>query len=424
MVFYKKVFVNISWTLNCSVSRIINSTINSTINLVKKHQQLLAVFLLSSLLFSCSSTDEEEAPAELVAELTDISVKFEPKVVWEESVGDGSEGFFSRLKPIVAYDNVYSASRAGDVIAFDKKSGKQIWQADLSDVNGERSFWDSRLSALLAGGPTAGLNKIFIGSENGKIYALDAQTGELVWQASIKGEVINAPAVDSGVVVVNSASGIMKAFNANNGEELWQVDQEVPALTLRGISAPVIISGGILIGSGKGDVNVYLLEKGQQGWSTEIGESTGSTELERVIDVDSAPVAFGDKIYAVSARGNLAAIELKSGRLLWKRQYSSYRQLSIYRNTIFLTNNHGHVYAIDRINGIERWSNLALTNRGVTGPAIVDGYVVVGDFEGYLHWLDQETGEIVARHKVDSSGIHSTPTVVKGILYSQSRDGD
>ena len=49
---------------------------------------------------------------------------------------------------------------------------------------------------------------------------------------------------------------------------------------------------------------------------------------------------------------------------------------------------------------------------------------MVGDFEGYLHWLDQETGQIVSRHEVDSSGIHSTPTVVDGKMYSQSRDGD
>lgn len=392
--------------------------------LLGKYVKVFAMLLLSSTLFACSSTDDDEDKSNLPAELTEFEQKFEPKVLWEESVGGGSDGYFSRLKPIVAYDKVYSASRAGDVIALDQKTGEALWQVDLSGINNERSFWDSRVSALLSGGPTAGLNKVFIGSENGKVYALDAQTGELSWQASIKGEVINAPAIESDVVVVNSASGIMKAMNADNGEELWKIEQDVPALTLRGISAPVIASGGVLIGTGKGGVSVYLVDSGQQGWSTDIGEATGSTELERVIDVDSAPIVFGDKVYAVSSRGNLAAIDLKSGRVLWKRQYSSYRQISIYRNTIFLTNVRGHVYAIDRINGIERWSNLALANRGVTGPAIIDDYVVVGDFEGYLHWLNQETGELVARHKVDGSGIHATPTVVDNILYSQSVDGD
>jgi outer membrane protein assembly factor BamB len=393
-------------------------------NSLGKCTKVFVLLLLSSALFSCSSTDEEEDTSDLPAELAEFDQKFEPKVLWERSVGDGSDDYFSRLKPIVAHDKVYSASRAGEVIAFDLKTGDELWKSDLSDINNERSFWDSRVSALLSGGPAAGENKIFIGSENGKVYALDAQTGELSWEASIKGEVINAPAVEAGIVVVNSASGIMKALNAETGEEVWKIEQDVPALTLRGISTPVIASGGVLIGTGKGGVDVYLLNSGQQGWSIDIGEPTGSTELERVIDVDSAPVAFGDKVYSVSSRGNLAAIDLKSGRILWKRQYSSYRQISIYRNTIFLTNIRGHVYAIDRINGIERWSNLALANRGVSGPAVVDDYVVVGDFEGYLHWLNQETGEIVARHEVDSSGIHATPTVVDNILYSQSRDGD
>lgn len=386
-------------------------------------KKALVILLLSSSLFACSSNDDEDLSTK-VAELSDLENAFDVEVLWGRSVGDGVGDYFSRIKPIVAYNKVYSASRMGDVVAFDKESGKKVWSADLGDINDERSFWDNRVSALVAGGPIAGLDKIFLGTENGDIFALDAATGELVWQAKIKGEIITPPAIDAGILVVNSASGLMKAFDANTGEELWKVEQDVPALTLRGISTPVIASGGVLVGSGKGEVGVYILEKGQAGWTTEVGEATGSTELERVIDVDSAPVVFGDKIYAISARGNLVAIELQSGRILWKRQYSSYRQIAVYRNDIFITNTSGHVYALNRVNGIERWSNLELTNRGVTGPVVVNKYVVVGDFEGYLHWLDQETGEIVSRYNVDSSGIHSTPTVVNEVMYSQSRDGD
>ncbi len=386
-------------------------------------KKAIAVILLSSSIFACSSSDDED-PSTKVAELSELENAFEAQVLWDKSIGDGVDDYFSRLKPTVAYNKVYSASRIGDVVAYDKETGKEVWTVDLSDINNERSFWDSRVSALVAGGPIAGMNKLFLGTENGEVFALDAETGELIWQAKIKGEVITSPAIDLGILVVNSASGTLKAFDANTGDELWKVEQDVPALTLRGISTPVIASGGVIVGSGKGEVGVYILEKGQQGWSTEVGEATGSTELQRVIDVDSAPVVFGDKIYAISARGNLVAIELKSGRILWKRQYSSYRQIAVYRNDIFITNTRGHIYALNRNNGIERWSNLELTNRGVTGPAVVNNYIVVGDFEGYIHWLDQETGQIVSRHEVDGSGIYSTPTVVDDVIYSQSRDGD
>ncbi|MCO4798407.1 MAG: outer membrane protein assembly factor BamB [Colwelliaceae bacterium] len=371
---------------------------------------------------ACSSTEDEIDKTEPV-ELTEINQQFSPKVIWEDS-GNGVDDYFSRLKPAVAYGKVYSASREGSVYAHDRESGKEIWHVDLRDDNKDGGFFASKKSALLSGGPVAGINKVFVGSENGKIFALEAETGAISWQATVKGEVISAPALDSGSLVVNTVSGIVKSFNASNGEEQWKIEQDVPSLTLRGVSSPAIAAGGVVVGSPNGSVTVYILETGQEGWSVDVGEATGSTELERVIDIDSKPIIYGDKVYAISARGNLMAIDLRSGRVLWKRQYSSHRQMTVSGNSIFLTNISGHVYAVDRNDGIERWSQLALTNRNVTGPVVSNKHVVVGDFEGYLHWLDLDTGEIVARHEVDGSGIYSTPTVSQNILFVQSRDGD
>lgn len=371
---------------------------------------------------ACSSN--EDNPETMVAELTKLESKFEPIVLWDTSVGDGSGHYFSRIKPVVAYDKVFSVSREGDTYAFDVDTGETLWHTDLSDLEGERAFYENRESALINGGPTTGIKKVFLGSENGDVFALDAETGKLDWQAKIKGEVITAPAIDDGILAVNSASGIMKAFNASNGEELWAVEQPVPPLTLRGVSAPIIASGGVILGGAAGTLDVFLLTTGQQGWSAEVGESSGATELGRVIDVDSSPVIYGSKVYSISARGNLVAVEVQTGRVLWKRKYSSYRQLAVTSSTIYLTNVKGHVYAIDRVNGLEKWSQLSLTNRGVTGPALVGRYIVVGDFDGYLHWIDRDNGEIVARYNIDGSGVYATPTVVNNILYVQSRDGD
>ncbi|GHE94498.1 outer membrane protein assembly factor BamB [Thalassotalea profundi] len=386
------------------------------------NKKLLVILFMSIGLAACSSTEDEIDPNE-PAELVDIQAKFEPKVVWDQSVG-GVDDYYSQLRPIVAYDKVFTASREGDAYAFDLLTGKKVWHKDLSDLDNARGFFSNRTSALISGGPTAGINQIFLGSENGIVYALEADNGSVVWQGKVKGEVIAAPAFDQGTVVVNTSSGVMKSFNASTGEDGWQIEQDVPALTLRGISAPTTIAGGVLVGTADGLLVVYILENGQQGWTVEVGEATGSTELERVIDVDAAPVAYDDKVYAISARGHLAAVDLRSGRKLWERQYSSFYSVSIDGNNLYLTDIKGHVYAIDRLNGLERWSQLALTNRGVTGPAVVGDYVVVGDFEGYLHWISQESGDIVARHHVDGSGLNTTPTVVNDLVIVQSRDGD
>jgi outer membrane protein assembly factor BamB len=380
------------------------------------------VFVATLCLTACSSNDDEDM-ANLVAELVDISPAFEPEVLWDESIGYGVSDVFSRLKPVIAYDKVFSASRDGDLTALDIKTGDELWSIDLSDVHNERGFFDNVRSAKLAGGVTTGLNKVFVGNENGDVYAVNADDGSLAWQAKIKGEVISKPAFDSGILVVNSVSGLIQAHNAETGEILWAAEQSVPALTLRGISAPTIASGGVFIGSAKGNISVYILETGQQAWAVDIGEASGNTELERVVDIDAAAIVFGEHLYAVSSRGNVAAIEVKSGQLVWKRQYSSYRSLAIDGNSLFLTTNRGVVYALNRNDGLELWSSTALTNRQVTGPVVFEDYIVVGDFDGYLHWLDQETGEILARHHVDGSGIYVTPTVQGGILYSQARNG-
>ncbi len=386
-------------------------------------KKLLAICVLAVGISACSSTDDEDEELK-VAELTEITALFQPVVKWDTTVGNGVGDYFSRIQPVVGYGKVFSASREGEAYAFDENTGEKIWHIDLSDVDSKRGFFDKKHPALISGGAIAGINKVFFGSENGEIYALEADDGKLSWQGKVKGEVIAAPALDSGKLVVNTSSGIMKAFNASNGQDEWQIEQDVPPLSLRGISAPVIAGGGVIVGAADGSLSVYLLEHGRQGWTVDIGEAAGSTELEKVIDVDSTPLIYGDSIYTVSSRGNLSAIELRSGRVLWQRQYSSYRELAISGNSLFLTDIKGHVYALERNNGLELWSQLSLTNRGVTGPVAIGNYVVVGDFEGYLHWLDQTTGEIVARHQVDSSGIHTTPTVADGILYSQSRDGD
>lgn len=388
------------------------------------HKKILTTLALVLTLAACSSTDEENEEL-AIAELTEINQQFEPQVVWSESVGDGVEDYFSRLKPAVAYDKVFSASREGDIIAFDEKTGDKVWQIDLRiPYSGNAIFFGSDESALLSGGPVTGGRKVFVGSENGDVYALDEATGEILWQTKVKGEVLAAPTFESNVVLVNTVSGVLTALDAQNGEELWKVEQDVPPLTLRGISAPAAASGGVLIGTPSGELTVYILENGQQGWSVNLGEPTGSTELDRVVDVDAKPLIIGETVYAVSSRGNLSSLELRTGRVLWQRQYSSFRQINIARNNIYITDVKGHVYAIDRLNGLERWSNASLTNRNVTGPAVQGKYVVVGDFEGYLHWLDVDTGDIVSRTEVDSSGIYATPTVANDILYVQSRDGD
>lgn len=375
--------------------------------------------------------DEEEVE---VRRLDPIEKQFEATSLWSKSVGDGVGQYYSRLRPALGYDMVFAASRQGEVFALEEATGKQVWRRNFATFEDEgylsfmSEFWSDGVSAKISGGLTVVYETVFFGTENGDVIALDAKTGETKWQTKVKGEVLAAPAVEENVVVVSTGSGSVHALDAVSGEENWSFESDVPALSLRGISAPAAAGGGAIVGTASGRIVVNLLETGQTAWEQTVGTPTGATELDRIVDVDGRPLVLGGTVYAISYEGTLAAIELRSGRVVWKREYNSYRRASISGNTLFVVDANSNVYALDRRNGIELWSQRGLKGRTLTAAEPVGEYIVLGDNYGFLHWLSRDEGTLVSRMEVggddEDEAIFASPVVKGNVLYTLTRNGE
>ncbi len=383
-----------------------------------KKVTLAGIALLVLGLTGCSSSDEEE---ELV--LPEIVNQFETQVVWQESVGDGVEHYFSRLSPVVYEDRVYVADREGTVEALSIENGDTIWR---SDVRKNKAFWpwEDSDSAKLAGGLTQAYGKIFVGSEQGEVIAIDRESGDVVWRKNVPGEALSAIAAGDGLIFVNLGSGKLIAMHPDSGEERWVYEHEVPALTLRGMSAPLAENGGVIFGEESGKLSVVVAKGGFLAWQAEVASPKGSSEFERLVDVDTRPIASGGNIYALAYNGNLVSVESRTGNVVWKREYSGYREISMDSQNIYLVDSQGSIYALDKNSGIERWSQPALTGWYLTGSAILGDYLAVGDQEGNLHWLDKSSGELVSRESFDSSGFYVEPVVADDKLIIITRDGE
>ncbi|KTF13009.1 outer membrane protein assembly factor BamB [Pseudoalteromonas sp. H105] len=377
-----------------------------------------SIALCMATLVGCSSSDEEE---ELV--LPEIVNQFETNVVWQESIGDGVGHYFSRLTPAIYKDQVFVASRDGDIEALSVETGDTIWNTDVRD-NSTFWPWESDISAKLSGGILQAYGKLFVGSEHGYLIALDRETGEVVWRKNVPGEILAAPAAGDGLIFVNLGSGKLLALHPDTGEERWSHEQEVPPLTLRGQSSPTVANGGVLVGLETGKLSVLISESGYSAWSAEIATPKGSSEFERLVDVDTRPLISGPYAYAIAYNGNLAAVDIRSGNIVWKREYSSYREIAMDALTIYVVDSDGVVYALDKTSGIERWSQPALRGWYLTGPAVAGNYLALGDQEGNLHWLNKESGELVSREDFDSSGFFIEPIVVDDKLILYTRDGE
>ncbi|AEP29164.1 outer membrane protein assembly factor BamB [Brumicola nitratireducens] len=395
----------------------------------------LIITLLALSLSGCATVsdwfaDDEELE---IRRLKPIEAAFEPEIKWDIDVGDGVQDYFSRLAPAVAYGKVFAASRDGIVVAIDQETGKKIWEQDFANYENysfkKAMLWYSNraVSAKISGGLSVAYQSVYFGTEDGYVYALEESTGELKWKVGVKGEVISAPAVDAGVVLVNTTSGHLIALNPENGEQKWVTESDVPPLTLRGVSAPAADSGGALIGTPSGKLKVSILETGMVAWETQIASPSGATELERIVDIDVKPLVFGGNVFVVSYNGTLSAVELRTGQVIWTREYGSYRNISIDGNRLFVVDNSSNIFAIDRRSGVELWSNVGLKDRNITSATPHGDYVVVGDMFGFIHWFTKDEGKLVAQLAVgdddEDEAIFTGPISAENILYVQTRDG-
>ena len=150
----------------------------------------------------------------------------------------------------------------------------------------------------------------------------------------------------------------------------------------------------------------------------------GRTELERLVDIDADLQVIDNTVYAAAYQGNLAALDIQTGNQIWEREISSQEGFDVaLGEAVYITDEESYVWAIQDGSGDSLWRQTRLLRRDVTAPAIVGEYIVVGDLEGYLHWIARSDGRFVARQELGDAPITSQPVVADGILYVMSSDG-
>ena len=370
---------------------------------MKRMAWLLALALTVT---ACSKEKDLEPPAELV----DFTVKLNPDRVWSTGTRGGDEVLRLGLRPAVTDDRVYVAGHGGDVQALELGSG--------------RSLWSARTDLDLSGGPAMGEGLVVTGTIGGQVLALDAAAGAERWRVAVGGEVLAAPAIGAGLVIVRTVDGSLRALRVADGTEAWSYEQPVPKLTLRGNGAPIINGDMVLAGFDNGKVIALALATGDLLWTATVAPSRGRTEIERLADIDSPVRVIDQDVYVVGYQGRVAMLSLESGQIWWGKDMSSYRGMAADAEYLYVTTADSAVVALRRRDGTEIWRQGQFLRRGLTAPALQGDTLVVADFEGYLHWLDAATGEILGRAKPGGGRISNAPVSAGDLLLLQSDSGE
>jgi len=336
-------------------------------------------------------SDNSEPPTALVPLENPLAVQ----ILWQSGTGADSRDAFVRLVPALSPQGLYVAGFNGKVAALNPANGARRWSYDA----------DSHLS----GGVGLGDDIVLVGKPEGEVIAIEADNGSERWRVRVSSEVLSPPQAAEGMVVVRTVDGRLQGLDSVDGAARWTFNSGVPPLTLRGTSAPLLVPGAAIVGLDNGKVAVLDSVSGRAFWERTVSPPTGRTELERLVDIDANPKLLGKVLYLVTYQGRLVAMEVETGRVLWSRDLSSYTGLDVDDGSVYVSDADGVVWAMDRRNGVSLWRQDALKFRNITSPVLFGGFVVVGDLQGYLHWLSTETGQIRARTRVGKEAIVVPP---------------
>lgn len=375
---------------------------------MKKNKKLLLISLVASLLSACSGLfdkDNTPPPSKLVNFTPEIKVQS----AWKKRTGAGYAKTYYKLVPAVTDKIVFTADKNGTVTATERTTGKTLWSI--------------RASETISAGPAAIHDIVVVCSKDGIVTALNQNNGAIAWTVHTSSEILATPAGNDDIVVIKSIDGKLLALSENDGHTLWEYHQTEPVLILRGSSTPQISNSDTVAGFANGTLSKLTLNGGNLQWKTSVAIPEGSFAIQRMIDIDADPLIFEGDVYVATYQGHIADIDLVTGRQKWGQDLSSYTGMVIDHNTIYISDAQSHVWAFDRETGKVNWRQTQLEARNITGPALMANYIVVGDAQGYLHWLNKSDGRFVARTRVNNSSIIAAPVVYDQILYVVTMDG-
>lgn len=353
----------------------------------------------------CSSVPQSERPSPLPAYSKDVTAK----ASWSHNLGAWKDTPEGRVQPVVAGGMLVVVDGLDWLHVYDARSGKLRWE--------------QRTGLVITGGIGVAGESLLVGTRHGQVVAYALADGRVLWRASVSSEVLAPPAVADGVAVIRSGDGKLFGLNARDGKQLWMFERAVPTLSLHGTGSAVIAGDEVFAGLANGKLAALNLKDGSLLWEVAVAMPQGRSELERMVDVDADPLVMGDTVYAVAYQGRVVALERSTGRELWARDISSYHDMTADEHALYLSDDQGNVWAFDRSSGAALWKQDKLRNRSVSAPVLFGKYLVVADFQGYLHWLAPDDGRLVGRYHVDEVGVVGAPFPFGNLLYVLGRDG-
>jgi outer membrane protein assembly factor BamB len=382
------------------------------IRLAKNSLVLLLIFFLCSCIgpikeikYQIEDSLEDESIPENPSPLEEIQNSYLVNILNSGSFGDPSfrNLFITNIDDLIFYPSTHSVT---------------CFSLDNNTVQ-----WKYKHHTDITSGISSSNEKVFFVDYEGFLVAINLK-GSIEWKVFV-GEILSPPVFADGSVIVRSTNGIFSSLNIIDGSVKWTYKVPSSPLPIRSWGELTVSENILYAGIGSGKVISINIADGSLIWETTYSSPKGVSEIERSNDTTSKVIVDEFALYAISSKGNIAAISKSNGDILWSRALSSFDGMVTNNDSLFVTHSTGSLYKIDKNNFKVIWRNSDLQGRNVTRPFLYKNFVVVSDFDGYLHFLSLNDGKIMTRIKIsDTHLLKPLLTNESNNLFYVSSSGD
>lgn len=344
---------------------------------------------------------------------------------WEVDIGSGSSSDTQLLaQPVSDGRLVFTMDVDAEVRAYDLKTGKRVWRADLEP--------DEDDDGILGGGVAVSGGRVFVTTGFAQVIALDAATGKKIWQHRVSGPMRAGPTVYGGRVFVITIANELFALGADDGRQLWSHAGILEGARLLGGAAAAAGEGVVIAPYSSGEVVALRVENGHLLWGESLPALRRTDPISSIAHIRAAPVIDRGRVFAVSHSGRMVAIDLRTGTRIWEQSLGGTQAPWVVGDFVYVVTGNNEVVCLLRRDGRIRWVRPLPRFEDEedkdgplswAGPVLAGGRLLVAGSNEEIWSISPFTGEVMGRMEAPGP-VLIQPAVAQATVLVLSDDAD